>query len=896
MFKLNRACYLISSALLLSTTLSACKDTRVDIETDDNNETETETNHSPLINQFTATEGQSAFEIEFNWQVNDLEDDDLSCELFVKEDSAAVIIDDCSVSNNYTHLFASAGTYTAKLIVSDGELSKEQSTTITITEPVIEEPTPTFSLDAGVQASDPLYLRGYENNWDPVTQLTYSDGLYTIEFEGDIANQSLKVASAEWSNVNCGDFVLTANTDPVDVNCDANSGNGSIEFDGDAKYQFAFSYQPDGTSQAQLLKIEPEPVDESGLGQAGTVEIHYLHASESYDGWGLHLWGDAIDSSIATSWDNPRGYESLEADYAIYEVPIEDAAAQFNFIMHFGNTKSAESDLTFTPADFGSEVWIVQDNATLFDNETDARAAYDTLLEGLGNASDNLDLADVSMTNLDSSMPDGWVDSAQFAQIYVRAYQDSDGDGVGDIQGLISRLDYLKDNGVNGIWLMPMMESSDNDHGYATTDYRAIETDYGSLDDFKQLISEAHNRDIAIVMDYVINHSSNENPLFIDAMSSASNDKRDWYVIEESKPIGWNLWGADPWKVSPSGSYYAAFTDNMPDFDLTNPEVIAFHQNNLKFWLNLGVDGFRFDAVGVLVENGKDGLEDQPENHVVMKSLKDVIESYDNRYIVCESPSGYQLFANENSCGRAFNFSAGHAIIGMVKSGVVWDELLNELARDNIDKLPLILANHDFFAGDRVWNQLNGDETQYKLAAASYLLASANPYTYYGEEIGIAAATNLSGDWSIRTPMSWTDDATHAGFSSAAPFRELSANSTTHNVAEQLTDDNSLLAYYRSIYALRSELPIISTGNLSVQSQGGDSTLVLVRSKGNQQVVIVINYSNQAHSETVTNLTENSVAEAKLGTEVDATTDANGQLSVVVPAQSAVVYHIQPLQ
>lgn len=624
------------------------------------------------------------------------------------------------------------------------------------------------------------------------------------------------------------------------------------------------------------------------------VRIHYLNSNQTYTNWGLHLWGDAITNATATSWTTPFALTRTENDYGLYEVPLANANGSFNFIMHFGDFKNPAYDFSVVPAQFGTDLWLVQDTpadvvngvAIPFDNETDARAAYDTLMANIGNASAALDLSAVEINDADTGLAEDWVDTAHFAEIYIRGYQDSDGNGIGDIQGLISRLDYLAESGINGLWLMPIMESSDNDHGYATSDYRAIESDYGTLQDFQQLLDEAHARNIAIVIDYVMNHSSNANPLFQDALSSPTNSKRDWYIIRDDKLEGWNTWGSDPWKSNPNGYYYAAFSSHMPDFNLRNPDVISYHQNNLRFWLNMGVDGFRFDAVGVLVENGKDAWEDQDDNHPVINAMKTTIEAYSKRYIVCESPTGYAAFAQPNSCGRAFNFSAGHGILRSVKQGTVDAELVDQLNASNIDAMPLILANHDAFAGIRVWDQLSGNKTQYKLAAASYLLASRNPYTYYGEEIGLAGAANLSGDWSIRTPMSWNNNPSNAGFSTTQPFRELSANVMTQNVESQLSNDESLLAFYRDIYAVRNTHPVIAKGVLTMHSQANEPVLAFSRAESTKQAVIAINYSDTPQEKNLTGLAANMTLQSALGDSTPVTTNANGELTLTVPSHT----------
>lgn len=185
-----------------------------------------------------------------------------------------------------------------------------------------------------------------------------------------------------------------------------------------------------------------------------------------------------------------------------------------------------------------------------------------------------VDVSPVAATNTGSALPAGWQNGA-FMQIFVRSYQDSDGDGIGDLRGLIQRLDYLKDLGVAGLWLLPVTQSQDHDHGYAVADYRQIEPRYGSLADFDELLRQAHARGIGVIIDHVINHSAAEHPLFVNARSGASNAYRDWYVWQGLKPSGWQIYGADPWRGSSGNYYFAPFWDQMPDLNLQNPLVVA---------------------------------------------------------------------------------------------------------------------------------------------------------------------------------------------------------------------------------------------------------------------------------------------------------------------------------
>ncbi|MBC7917591.1 MAG: alpha-amylase, partial [Rhodoferax sp.] len=416
------------------------------------------------------------------------------------------------------------------------------------------------------------------------------------------------------------------------------------------------------------------------------------------------------------------------------------------------------------------------------------------------------DLGSVAVGTTTSTLPADWMHGAVM-EIYVRGYKDSDGDGKGDLKGVISKLDYLQDLGVRGIWLMPVTDSADKDHGYAVKNYRAIETDYGSMADFDLLLTEAHKRGIGVIMDYVINHSAIEHPLFKNSASSATNPQRDYYVWQTSKPTGWKIYGADPWYAGGGGYYFAGFWSGMPDFNLRNSKVDDFHQDNIRFWLNKGVDGMRFDAVGNLVENGASAWEVQPENKTVMNRVQQLFKGYSQRYMVCEVPAASQAYATSDTCGSAFAFDLMNSIVGASKGQASSIQSLNQYFVTAPSTMAPIISNHDRFAGERLWNQLQGNTAQYKLAAASYLLLPGTPFIYYGEEIGISNANNLSGDHSIRTPMSWTADKT--GFTSGTAFRALASNIATQNVASQVGVADSLHSFYKALLKVRNDLPSI---------------------------------------------------------------------------------------
>lgn len=443
-----------------------------------------------------------------------------------------------------------------------------------------------------------------------------------------------------------------------------------------------------------------------------------------------------------------------------------------------------------------------------------------------------------------------------FMEIYVRGYQDSNGDGVGDLRGLIQRLDYLKDLGIQGIWLMPVTKSEDKDHGYAVKDYRDIETQYGNLADLDELLAQAHARGIGVILDYVMNHSANTHPAFINASDTTTNAYRNWYVWKESAPTGWNIFGNNPWYSTKNGAYFAAFYSGMPDFNLRNQAVIEYHQNNLRFWLNRGVDGFRFDAVGNLIENDAGNWESQPESIALMGKIQENIQQYDNRFIVCEAPGNPLAFAASSACGNAFAFKHNYDIVNAAKGQTT----AIQAVADYFNSAPLTIAtmvsNHDEFAGARLWDQVNGNIAQYQLATATYLLQPGTPFIYYGEEIGMAGASSLSGDAKLRTPMSWNNHPINAGFSNSAPFRALSSNVSTQNVTSESQDPSSLLQFYKNLIQLRKLRPSLNQGDYKNPVVTG-KVLSFQRLAGNETSWVLINYGAEETTISLKNLSTN---------------------------------------
>ena len=456
-------------------------------------------------------------------------------------------------------------------------------------------------------------------------------------------------------------------------------------------------------------------------------------------------------------------------------------------------------------------------------------------------AGPGVDVSAVRQVQRTAPLPAGWEHGA-FMEVFVRSYQDSDGDGVGDLRGLTQRLDYLQALGIKGLWLMPVNASGDHDHGYAVTDYRAIEPAYGTLADFDELVRQAHARGIGIVIDYVINHSSRLNPLFVQSASGKTNPWRDWYVWEDAKPDGWSIFDKDPWTMTPNGAYFAQFGEAMPDFNLRNPAVVAYHLDSLRFWLNHGVDGFRIDAVGHLFENGKDGWSMQPENYPFLARVRRTLDIDHPHVMVCESPADSLGFAAPGACGSAFAFGHSDAL---VKAGSGDVKAIHDVA-DYFTKAPdtmaTMVSNHDSFAGKRLWDAMGGNPARVRVAAAAYLLQPGTPYVYYGEELGMSAAATESADGQLRGPVSWTPA---GGFSTGMPYRPASTNLATNNAQAEQADPTSILAFYTAMLRLRNTHPSIARGAYVAPRVDG-ATMSFQRVDGTEHTVVVINYGEVA--------------------------------------------------
>lgn len=439
----------------------------------------------------------------------------------------------------------------------------------------------------------------------------------------------------------------------------------------------------------------------------------------------------------------------------------------------------------------------------------------------------------------------GWWREAVFYEIFVRSFQDSDGDGIGDFNGVIQRLDYLQSLGVTALWLMPI-HPSPSYHGYDVLNYYAVNPAYGTMDDFKRLLSEAHRREMRVIIDFVPNHTSRQHPFFQAALNPQS-PYRDYYVWSQTDPGQTGSYGGPAWHKTNSGYYYGLFWGGMPDLNYTNPEVTAQIKKVARFWLaEVGVDGFRIDAVKHLIEeNGKQ--ENTPATHAWLREFYTFYKDVNNEaYTVGEvfGAGGTLIKAyggGQEQMDHIFNFELANGYLnsarGEANSSVV-SALKFTLADAPHGNYAAFLTNHD---QDRVMSVLGGSMERAKVAASLLLTGPGTPYLYYGEEIGM---TGQKPDEYIRTPMQWGAEA-GAGFTSGKPWIAINSGYETKNVASQDNDPHSLLNHYRSLIALRRETPALRTGEVILLETGSPAVYAILRQTGNQTALILINLSKE---------------------------------------------------
>ncbi|HMN59927.1 MAG TPA: alpha-glucosidase [Anaerolinea sp.] len=480
-------------------------------------------------------------------------------------------------------------------------------------------------------------------------------------------------------------------------------------------------------------------------------------------------------------------------------------------------------------------------------------------------------------------------------QIYPRSFADSNGDGIGDLDGITARLDYLQDLGVDALWLSPIYPSPDVDFGYDISNYTDVDPKFGSLEGFDRLTNEAHKRGLRVILDLVLNHTSDQHPWFIESRKSKSNPFRDYYLWGEPKlngdpPNNWlSVFGGAGWELDPGTGqmYFHMFYKEQPDVNWRNPQVRQYMLDVFKFWLDRGVDGFRLDVFNAclkhpdLLDNPPAALKLRPESllpffrmqHIhdidspdlvpLLGEIRKILDSYGDTYVVGETflggPETAAGYTGSDRLHAAFNFDFlrcswwARAFFQSIQG---WDSLLGSDGWPNY-----VLNNHDtvrsatrFVRGE--------DDDRLKVAAAMLLSLRGTPFMYYGEDIGMRNIS-LTRDqikdpigrrfWPIsvgrdgcRAPMQWSA-APNAGF--APPHTEtwlpLHPDYQTRNVMNQQADPDSLLNWYKRLIALRKAHPALRTGSFVPLTQGTNFVLAYLRPAENEAVLVAFNFSSR---------------------------------------------------
>lgn len=476
-----------------------------------------------------------------------------------------------------------------------------------------------------------------------------------------------------------------------------------------------------------------------------------------------------------------------------------------------------------------------------------------------------------------------WWKTGVIYQIYPRSFQDSDGDGVGDLRGIKRRLPYLRELGVDAIWLSPIFVSPMADFGYDISDYTAIDPLFGTMADFDALLEAAHQHGLKLLLDLVPNHTSEQHPWFVESRSSRDNPKRDWYLWRDPAPDGGppNNWlsefGGSSWQFDHATGqyYYHAFLAQQPDLNWRHPQVRAAIYEVMRFWLRKGVDGFRVDVLWHLIKDsqfrdnppnpdyqpGRPPHEqllpvystDRPEVQQVVAELRAVIDEFDDRLLIGE----IYLPLERLVAYYGIDLSGAHLPFNFALLSAPWHaRALAELIDRYEAVLPQgawpnwVLGNHD---RPRVASRVGA--AQARVAAMLLLTLRGTPTIYYGDEIGLRQLPiapdqvrdpfekNVPGVGvgrdGCRTPMQW-DGSPFAGFSTVEPWLPLADDYAQDNVANLIAAETSLLSLYRALIALRRRQPALQLGNYQPLAAQGD-VLLFRRVGGGSSLLVALN-------------------------------------------------------
>lgn len=489
-----------------------------------------------------------------------------------------------------------------------------------------------------------------------------------------------------------------------------------------------------------------------------------------------------------------------------------------------------------------------------------------------------------------------WWQGAVFYELYPRSFADSNNDGIGDLNGIASKLDYLKDLGVDAIWITPCFPSPQVDFGYDISDYEDIDPMYGSLQDFDRLLAEANKRGIRVLLDFVANHTSDQHQWFQDSKSSRTSAHRDWYIWRDGRapgrpPNNWvSTFGLSAWSFDQTTQqyYYHYFYPEQPDLNWRNPAVEAAMFDVTRFWYKRGVAGFRLDAVDSLFEDpnltdnpfaagtdtfGRPNMDEKynqklPEVHGVLRGLRKVADEY-NAVLIGETYTSsideLKHYYGDNSSELQLPMDMMFATVDHLSPA----EFRKQIAAVNSSGgWPVFLiGNHDMPRSYNRYGDGFHDDAIAKLMAALYLTLRGSPILYYGEEIGMQNNDPKSKEdvrdpqgkigWPTekgrdgeRTPMQWAAEG-NAGFSKAKPWLPVPLSATTHNVATESADPASILNFYKRLLELRHHERALIEGEYIPLDENNPNVLSFLRRFRNEAVLVVLNMSATAQKVTL---------------------------------------------
>ncbi|MDH5926490.1 alpha-glucosidase [Vibrio lentus] len=500
-------------------------------------------------------------------------------------------------------------------------------------------------------------------------------------------------------------------------------------------------------------------------------------------------------------------------------------------------------------------------------------------------------------------MEQKWWHDAVVYQIYPRSFLDSNNDGIGDLNGIISKLDYLKELGINVIWLSPVYQSPMDDNGYDISDYQAIAKEFGSMEDMKHLMDEAKKRDIKIVMDLVVNHTSDEHRWFEQARSSKDNPYRDYYIWRDARPDGSapddqeSIFGGSAWHWDELTQQYFfhLFSKRQPDLNWENPKVQEEVHNMMNWWIDLGIGGFRLDVIDLIGKEIDKGITGNgPRLHKLLQQMNQATFGNKDLLTVGETwgatPEIAKLYSGQDRNELSMVFQFEHITLTW-ENGDKWNPIPLDLRefKNVLTKWQLELADGGW--NSLFWNNHDlprlvskyGDDKNYRVESAKMLATclhflKGTPYIYQGEEIGM---TNVAFDSldqykdiethnfykvktesgithehmmdaihqnsrdNARTPMHWSNQA-NAGFSGGTPWIELNPNYPEINVEDALANPNSIFYHYKKLIELRKAHPAIVYGSFVPVFEEHDKVFAYVRELDGEQLLVVCNFSGES--------------------------------------------------